>query len=75
MPVRTAATRGVTGWCLEPHDLVVAKLVAGRDKDVAFAAEALRSRLVARRTLAAFANALPIAVELRELVVARIAGL
>ncbi len=29
-------TRGATGWTLEVHDLVVAKYVAGRDKDVVF---------------------------------------
>jgi hypothetical protein len=44
-------TRGVTGWCLEPHDLVVSKLVAGREKDLEFAREALRNRLVRRRVL------------------------
>jgi hypothetical protein len=26
----------VIGWCLEPHDLAVAKAVAGREKDTAF---------------------------------------
>ncbi len=32
--------------CLEPHDCVVAKLVAGREKDFAFARGLLRERLV-----------------------------
>ena len=32
--------------CLEPHDCVVAKLVAGREKDLAFARALLRERLV-----------------------------
>lgn len=32
--------------CLEPHDCVVAKLVAGRAKDFAFARALLRERLV-----------------------------
>ena len=31
-------TRGVTGWCLEVHDLAVSKLVAGREKDCEFVA-------------------------------------
>lgn len=39
------------GWCLEPHDLVVAKLAAGRDNDLAFAEEALRAGLVDPATL------------------------
>jgi len=29
-------TAGVTGWCLDPHDLGVAKLVAGRPHDLEF---------------------------------------
>lgn len=29
-------TRGATGWCLERHDLVAAKLIAGREKDIVF---------------------------------------
>ena len=29
-------TRFVRGWCLEVHDLAIAKLVAGRDKDIDF---------------------------------------
>ena len=42
VPVRGEGTRGATGWCLEVHDLVVAKLVAGREKDLDFAAAAAR---------------------------------
>jgi hypothetical protein len=34
-----------TGWCMEVHDLVPAKLVAGRERDVEFAAEAIRHGL------------------------------
>lgn len=36
------ATRPARGWCLEPHDLVIAKMVRGDPKDYAFA-NALRS--------------------------------
>lgn len=32
----TPATNGVTAWCLEPHDLWVSKMVAGRPKDLEF---------------------------------------
>lgn len=35
-------------YCLEPHDLVVAKLAAGRDKDKMFIRELLRHGLVKR---------------------------
>jgi hypothetical protein len=51
IPVRNANTRGATGLCLEVHDLLIAKCVAGRDKDLDFAAAALRHRLVAAETL------------------------
>jgi hypothetical protein len=51
IPVKTENTRGATGWCLEAHDLVVSKLAAGREKDLAFAAEALRHRLVRTKVL------------------------
>lgn len=36
VPLVNANTSGATGWCLEPHDLVVAKLVAGREKDIVY---------------------------------------
>lgn len=34
--VRNENTSHATGWCLEAHDLAVAKLVAGRPKDEVF---------------------------------------
>ncbi len=40
VPIQNEATRGATGWCLGPHDLVLAKLVAGRAKDLDFARDA-----------------------------------
>ena len=53
-------TRGATGWCLEPHDLVVSKLVAGREKDLLFAAEAVRHGLVSPDVLAARLRVTPL---------------
>jgi hypothetical protein len=38
-------TRGAIGWCLEPHDLAISKLVAGREKDLHFIAAMLRHAL------------------------------
>jgi hypothetical protein len=49
--LRNENTRGATGWCLEAHDLVLSKLIAGREKDFEFAAEAVRHRLVSVDTL------------------------
>jgi hypothetical protein len=40
-----------TGLCLEPHDLVVSKYVAGREKDREYVRAAIRHRLVERDTL------------------------
>lgn len=53
VPVCNANTRGATGWCLEVHDLLVSKAVAGRDKDRAFVREAIRHGLVQEATLTA----------------------
>lgn len=35
-----------TGWCIEAHDLVLAKLAAGRERDMEFAQEAIRNDIV-----------------------------
>jgi hypothetical protein len=42
---------GATGHCVEAHDLVVSKLVAGRMKDMEFADALLRAELVNADTL------------------------
>lgn len=34
-----------TGWCMEVHDLVLAKLAAGRERDIEFAQEAIRNNI------------------------------
>jgi len=51
VPVRNENTRGATGWCLEPHDLLVSKAIAGRERDRDFVREAIRHRLVSLETL------------------------
>lgn len=43
--VSSANTRLVRGWCLEVHDLAIAKLAAGREKDLAFAESVGRHRM------------------------------
>jgi hypothetical protein len=40
-----------SGLCLEPHDLVISKYVAGREKDRDYVRTTLRHRLVDRGTL------------------------
>jgi hypothetical protein len=44
--VDTPGTMGAVGWCLEPHDLAVSKLAAGREKDLAFVGTMIRKQLV-----------------------------
>jgi hypothetical protein len=46
VPYANENTNGVTALCLEPHDLVVAKLVAGRDKDHEFVEALFRADLI-----------------------------
>lgn len=51
----TAAPGGsprFTGWCLEPHDLCVAKLCALREKDINFVSALLKTDLVDATTIA-----------------------
>jgi hypothetical protein len=63
IPIRNENTGGATGWCLEAHDLVLSKCVAGRDRDWEFAEEALRHRLVDSDELRRRLDDLPVAGE------------
>ncbi len=49
--VRTPNTRGATGWCLEIHDLLIAKLIANRPKDLDFARAAIKSGIARESVL------------------------
>jgi hypothetical protein len=49
--VQNANTRGVKGLCLEIHDLLVSKTIAGREKDLSFLREAAKHRMADRRVL------------------------
>lgn len=51
VPVENANTNGIRGLCLDPTDLAVSKLAAGRAKDLAFVDVLLRERLIALDTL------------------------
>lgn len=48
LPVRV---QRYTGLCMEPHDLVLSKLGAGREKDLGFARDVARLGLVQYKTL------------------------
>jgi hypothetical protein len=44
-------TRFVRGWCLEVHDLAIAKYAAGREKDLEFTKALSRHAMVRREVL------------------------
>jgi hypothetical protein len=46
VPFSSENTRGATAWCLEPHDLCLAKAVAAREKDWSFITAAVSSGTV-----------------------------
>jgi uncharacterized nucleotidyltransferase DUF6036 len=60
IPPRVKSTRRPVAWCLEPHDLVLAKCVAGRERDWEFARDALEAGLVELGVLLDRAADLPV---------------
>jgi hypothetical protein len=58
--------------CLDPHDLVLSKLVANREKDIEFAGAVIAARLVEVERLIELAAALPIPEGVRRRVSASI---
>ena len=69
---RTTNTAGVTGWCLEIHDLVVSKLAAGREKDLKYINALLSRRLARPSTLKKRIEAIPVTTEDRALLQLRL---
>ncbi len=65
IPRRVASKRTAIAWCLEVHDLVLSKCVAGRDRDWDYAAEALKAGLVQSEVLLGRIPDLPVAECLR----------
>ena len=49
--LESSSTKPGRGLCLEPHDLVISKLVANREKDHEFAAALLKAGLIKKATL------------------------
>ncbi len=73
--VSTPATRGATGWCLEPNDLALAKLAAGRDKDLRFVRHLAEHAMIDRTVLEQRLPTMSLDAQLRHTVAARISGL
>jgi hypothetical protein len=65
-------TRFVRGWCLEVHDLAIAKYIAGREKDLEFTRALARHGLVRRDVLEERLAATALDGTRRELAIKRI---
>ena len=72
--IRNENTRGAKGLCLEVHDLLIAKVVAGREKDLAFLAEAARHRMADSEVLLRRLATVEVAEEVRKKALAMIEG-
>jgi hypothetical protein len=66
-------TGGVVGLCLDPHDLAIAKYVAGREKDGVFTRELASRGIVSNDRLLALLDQTPISEEIRQRISAHIA--
>ncbi len=66
IPPRVAAKQTPVAWCLEVHDLVLSKCVAGRERDWDYAREALKAKLVDPAILFERSPDLPIPAEARQ---------
>lgn len=60
VPIRNRNTRGTTGWCLEIHDLLLAKYSAGREKDAHFIRAAIQASLADQAILIARSRSMPL---------------
>ena len=69
IPPRVASKRQPVAWCLEPHDLVLAKLARGSERDWDYARTAIRANIVEIDVLLVRAPTLPVGAEHRQVVV------
>lgn len=65
-------TVGITGLCLEVHDLAISKYIAGREKDLEFTGELARNRMTDKETLLARLRETKVSEALRALAAGRI---
>jgi hypothetical protein len=65
----------VTGWCMEPHDVVLAKCAAGRERDWEFAREAIRHGVVDADVLLRRVRDLPLSTQQRERIARLLRGI
>ncbi len=60
IPICNENTNGITGYCLEIHDLIISKLNAGREKDFDFFKAAINLHLLSKEILINRLNNTPI---------------
>jgi hypothetical protein len=65
-------TGGVTGLCLDVHDLVLSKYAAGREQDRDFNQAIVRAGLVSRRKLTTILRSMPVDDEMKGIIAVRI---
>ena len=69
-PFRTRRTGGVTGWCVELHDVAASKLTAGREKDFIYVRALFAAKLIKPRILKNRIATLPVTASHRAELVA-----
>jgi len=74
IPVRNVNTSGVTGLCLDVHDLAISKYVAGRQKDREFTRVLAQHGMTQQQTLLARLKQTTVSAALRNTLGAVIAG-
>ena len=72
IPIKNPNTKGITGWCLEVHDLVLSKYIAGRERDLKFNEEVIRHHMVQEDTLFKRAEVLPLKQSQKKSIMQRI---
>lgn len=70
--IRNKNTNGISGLCLEIHDLIISKLYAGRKKDKEFFQAAVSLRLISEKILSERLDKTQISEERREVIRSRI---
>lgn len=73
--VKNENTNGVTGYCLEVHDLATSKLIAMRPKDLEFVHELVRCGMLDRTTMLRRLKQTDLAASVRRIVQVRIKAL
>ena len=64
--LKVEETEGVAGLCLDPHDLLISKYYARREKDIAFNREVVNSGLIKKARLLELVALTPVADEVKD---------